>query len=253
MKDKIINYCIDTYHTKEEHPWQKFPENIVLRHGDNGKWYGLIMPVDGEKLSLLDTDFVWVLNVKCDPMLASFLVGSPGYYPAYHMNKANWISILLDGTVKEEQVLNLLDESYELTMSAKEKRTSRRNGPKDWLIPANPKYYDVVKAFSDQKIVDWKQGNDGMLPGDYVYFYVASPHSAILFYTKILETNLAIPEYLSKSRMKKRMRVELLHTFKEEDLPLSKMAELGVKTVRGPRGIPSALKDEILRILKEDC
>ncbi|MDE5993139.1 MAG: MmcQ/YjbR family DNA-binding protein, partial [Oscillospiraceae bacterium] len=33
-----------------------------------------------------------------------------------HMNKENWIGIMLDGSADEEQIKNLLDMSYQLTM-----------------------------------------------------------------------------------------------------------------------------------------
>ena len=30
--------------------------------------------------------------------------------------------------------------------------------PKEWIIPANPKYYDIQAAFRTSKEIDWKQG-----------------------------------------------------------------------------------------------
>lgn len=36
--------------------------------------------------------------------------------PAYHMNKRHWISIILDGSMSEEQVFQLIAESYALTL-----------------------------------------------------------------------------------------------------------------------------------------
>lgn len=59
---------------------------------------------------------VEVLNVKCDPELASILRDENGILPAYHMNKEHWISILLDGSVSMEEIFQLLDTSYHLTM-----------------------------------------------------------------------------------------------------------------------------------------
>lgn len=38
-----------------------------------------------------------------------------GFFPAYHMNKENWISILLDGTVSADEIKPLLELSYQLT------------------------------------------------------------------------------------------------------------------------------------------
>ena len=38
-----------------------------------------------------------------------------GIFPAYHMSKTCWISVLLDGTVSEETLSFLIDVSFELT------------------------------------------------------------------------------------------------------------------------------------------
>ena len=35
--------------------------------------------------------------------------------PAYHMNKRHWVSIILDGTMEDEEIIRLIEESYDLT------------------------------------------------------------------------------------------------------------------------------------------
>ncbi|MCC8046069.1 MAG: MmcQ/YjbR family DNA-binding protein [Clostridiales bacterium] len=57
--------------------------------------------------------------VKCDPVMIDMLRQSPGFLPGYHMNKTNWLSILLDGTVSDEQILDLLDLSFQITAKKK--------------------------------------------------------------------------------------------------------------------------------------
>ena len=39
----------------------------------------------------------------------------PGIYPAYHMNHKTWISVVLDETLPDEKILELIDTSYQLT------------------------------------------------------------------------------------------------------------------------------------------
>ena len=58
-----------------------------------------------------------VLNVKCDPVLIGSLRMQEGFYPAYHMNKETWISVLLDQPERDEIIKNLLALSYEITKS----------------------------------------------------------------------------------------------------------------------------------------
>ena len=43
------------------------------------------------------------------------LVQKDGFFRAYHMNKEKWISIVLDGTVPNEEIFALIDLSFELT------------------------------------------------------------------------------------------------------------------------------------------
>ena len=50
--------------------------------------------------------------------------------------------MLLDGTVTDDRVFELIDMSFLATASAKKKEKIRP--PKEWLIPSNPKYYDIV-------------------------------------------------------------------------------------------------------------
>ena len=60
-------------------------------------------------------EIISVVNVKCDPRLIGSFREEPGIFPAYHMNKAHWLTIALDGSVDAETMKFLLDMSYELT------------------------------------------------------------------------------------------------------------------------------------------
>ena len=56
-----------------------------------------------------------ILNVKCDPIMIGSLITENGFYPAYHMNKSNWITVALDGSADDEKIKFLLDMSFDLT------------------------------------------------------------------------------------------------------------------------------------------
>lgn len=111
------------YHTVPDHPWRD--TNAVLRHQDTKKWYGVVLSVSGEKIGLPEKNMADLLNIKCDPVLIGSLITQDGFFPAYHMNKENWISILLsDGAdpERDKQIENLLDLSYEMTKIKKKTR-----------------------------------------------------------------------------------------------------------------------------------
>ena len=55
------------------------------------------------------------VSVKCDPELGERLRASyPAIVPGYHLNKRHWITITLDGSVPDETVRQLIEDSYEL-------------------------------------------------------------------------------------------------------------------------------------------
>lgn len=123
-REFVLRFCKEKYGTEPEYLWMDEPTFAVLRHGDNKKWYALLMSVSRSKLGVSgsadakDPDAkADILNVKCDPALVSSLVSEPGYRVAYHMNKTKWLSIYLDGRVSPQQIAYLLDLSFKLTQN----------------------------------------------------------------------------------------------------------------------------------------
>ena len=156
------------------------------------------------------------------------------------MNKQHWITVLLDGTVPEERVYELLEMSY-LATAPKAKKEKER-GPKDWLIPANPKFYDVEKAFSENEEIDWKQGN-GIKPGDTVFMYVAAPVSAILYKCRVLETDIPYQYQDQNLSIRALMKIRLEKRYQPTEFTFEVLKEeYGIYAIRGPRGVPETLR-----------
>ena len=62
------------------------------------------------------------LNLKCDPTLAEVLRQTyPAVTGAYHMNKKHWNTVLLDGTVPDDEILEMVDHSYGLVVEGLKK------------------------------------------------------------------------------------------------------------------------------------
>jgi len=116
-RQTVFEWIKRKYGTEPDYPWKD--SNAVLRHRENKKWFALIMEVGRDKLGMPGEETVEVMNVKCDPMLIGSLRTQRGFLPAYHMNKDQWISILLDGTAPEEEIRSLIAMSYELTRPKK--------------------------------------------------------------------------------------------------------------------------------------
>lgn len=120
LRETVLSLARERYGTEAEYLFAKFPGFAVLRH-PNQKWYGLVMDLSRAKLGLPGEGTVDVLNVKCDPRISGSVRQLPGIFPAYHMNRESWITVLLDGTVDLAQVDTLLSLSYDL-IGAKNRR-----------------------------------------------------------------------------------------------------------------------------------
>ena len=114
-REELEAYIQNHYATLPDYPWADTPHAAVFRHANNRKWFALMMEVPRDKLGLAGAEKLDIVNFKCDPILISSLRGETGIFPAYHMNKASWITVALDGSVPAEAIELLLDVSYELT------------------------------------------------------------------------------------------------------------------------------------------
>lgn len=240
MRQSIYDYIKKKYKVSPEFPWRKYPGNAVFRHDDNQKWFALIMDVEGDKVGVSGADYVDVINLKVDDMFfRDMLIQEDGIMPAYHMNKMHWITVLLDGTVPEERVKDLIGMSFMATASVKKKEKHRP--PKEWIIPSNPKYFDIVHAFDNADEINWKQGA-GIKKGDTVFMYVGAPVSAILYQCKVTETDIPYEHENKYITIKALMRIRLQRRYPADRFTFEVLkSEYGIYAVRGPRGIPNSL------------
>ena len=57
-----------------------------------------------------------IINVKVPSNGVNDLLKKIGIYPAYHMNKKHWITIVLDDSLEDELLFRLVDDSYKLVL-----------------------------------------------------------------------------------------------------------------------------------------
>ena len=124
-KQSFLKHCLNTYSTLPDYPFEEDFETAVLRHSDNKKWYALVMRIPRSKLGVDSDEMVDVVNLKLPTeMFGSFGV-EDGVYPAYHMNKLHWISVILQDAPEDETKF-LVNVSFEAT---KTKRiTQKKSG-----------------------------------------------------------------------------------------------------------------------------
>lgn len=245
VKERVLAYAKRTYGTVPDRPFATAPTYEVLRHEGSKKWYALFMDIPANKLGLQGEEKVDIINLKCDPILAGSLRDGVGIFPGYHLNHASWITVLLDGTVDIRDICPLVDISYTMT-------GGRSGKIRDWLIPANPAYYDLEKALRqdmDRPFI-WKQSSN-IAVGDRVYIYMAAPERRIRYKCEAVEVNIPHDYEDGNVTMKRVMRLKLLRRYDEREIGVDMLRDHGVYAVRGPRSMPGSLIEEIERIYGE--
>ena len=86
-KEQFFKFCLDSFGTSPDHPFDDNLETAVLRHTNNRKWYAIVMKVSRRKFGLDSNDLVEVVNLKLPTEMFGSFGASDGVYPAYHMNK----------------------------------------------------------------------------------------------------------------------------------------------------------------------
>ena len=113
---RLLNFVKINYNTDPEFLWARTPDFAVLRNLGNRKWYGIIMVVPASKIGIDSDKLIEIVNVRFSKGEALEIVGNiSGIYPAWHMNKKNWITIILDNTLSDEQLFELINQSFELS------------------------------------------------------------------------------------------------------------------------------------------
>lgn len=114
--NRITNLIEKEYDILPNFPWngKKYSSYGTFKH-DNGKWFGIIMDVKKSVLNHMDNEGVIdVINVKRD-LNDNSLIDNKSIFEGYHMNHKLWISIVLDDSLSDDFVLNLIKISYNLT------------------------------------------------------------------------------------------------------------------------------------------
>ena len=228
--NRITKLIYDKYNVEPEFLWDDSPDYGVFRNKRSNKWFGIIMNIDKSKIIEYSNGLVEIINIKLDNV--SNYLNIRGIYPAYHMNKKSWVSIILDDTLSDNEIMDLINISYDLI-----------NISTNYIIPANPKYYDIVSAFNDTDIIMWKQPKN-ILINDYVYLYIASPYSCIMYKCIVVDKDIPYQYHDNIINMDYIMKIKLIKKYNNE-FTLDKLKEYGIKTIRGPRSVPPKLLKEL--------
>ena len=129
IRTELEAYIEATYGIAPDYPFTGDFVTAVFRHPGNRKWFAVAMRIPKRKLGIPEDGGVDVVNVKCDPEILHSFHHQPGIYPAYHMNRNHWLTILLDSAadgVREDTIAFLIGISYDLTKGKKKSGASVR-------------------------------------------------------------------------------------------------------------------------------
>ena len=123
-KQEFLEYSLNTYGTPPDYPFDDWMESAVLRHADNRKWYAIVMRVSRSKFGMDSDEVIDVVNLKLPTEMFGSFGAADGVYPAYHMNKLHWISVLLPDA-PNDVVQFLVNVSFEATKKTEKRRATK--------------------------------------------------------------------------------------------------------------------------------
>ena len=117
--------CLNSYGITPDYPFDEDFETAVFRHSDNRKWYAIMMRVSRRKFGFESDEVIDVVNLKLPTEMFGSFGASDGVYPAYHMNKLHWISVLLPDA-PADVVAFLTNASFEATKTKSKPRKQNK-------------------------------------------------------------------------------------------------------------------------------
>lgn len=118
LKKDYISWIKNQFGAEPDFPWPDTPDYCVFRC-PNEKWFALVMRIKYKQLGLSGDEEVWVVNIKTDQAEIPNLIDHKSIFPAWHMNKKHWITVLLTAVTDFEKLCALTQKSYELVSKSK--------------------------------------------------------------------------------------------------------------------------------------
>ena len=121
QSNRITNLIISKYKDEPEFLWKTTPGTGVFRNPATKKWYLAILDIDRSKIQEKRTGLVEIALIKLAPENVEKITQQEHFYEGYHMNKKHWITVILDDSVSDEKIMELIHESYTFTEQKKKK------------------------------------------------------------------------------------------------------------------------------------
>ena len=114
---EVIQYVKEKYQDDLEYLWKKFPKNAIFRNKKNHKWYAALLVIPEKKLGIDSDKMIEIIDVRYQQEDIQNKIDNQKIWGGYHMNKEHWITIKLDETIDIKEIFQLIDNSYQLSLS----------------------------------------------------------------------------------------------------------------------------------------
>ncbi len=119
QSNRITNLIIEKYGDYPEFLWKTAAGSGIFRNPESKKWYFVILDVDRCKIQPDKKGLVEIALLKLNPDEVKEIIKQEHFYSGYHMNKKYWITVILDDSVSDEKIMELVSKSYGLTAKTK--------------------------------------------------------------------------------------------------------------------------------------
>ena len=121
QSNRITNLMIKKYGDEPEFLWKTTPGTGVFRNPATKKWYLAILDIDRSKVQETKRGLVEIALIKLNPDKVQELIKQEHFYQGYHRNKKYWITVILDETVSDKEIMELIEESHSFTVKKNKK------------------------------------------------------------------------------------------------------------------------------------
>lgn len=122
QSNRIARLIKEKYGDEPAFLWEKYPSYAVFKNPDTNKWYAALLNIEYSKINPAKSGEIEILDIKADPKDVQELLHQDGFYPAWHMNKQSWLTVVLDDSLSDRRIMELLAKSYAFTVKKTQKK-----------------------------------------------------------------------------------------------------------------------------------
>lgn len=108
IEDYILSHC----EALTDHSFEGDRTVTIFRRTDNNQRFAATKNVGRHYVGAGQGGRIDILNLCLDPRLVASLRTREGFRPAWRMNRNRWVTILLDGSVPDDEICSYLEMSY---------------------------------------------------------------------------------------------------------------------------------------------